>query len=667
LSSSGHRQPPVLWRPSEERLAQATLTRYTRWLAETRGLELAGYADLWQWSVDDLEGFWGSLWEFFDVQASAPYERVLASCAMPGAEWFPGARLNFAEHVFRGRDPDAVAIRHASELHELGELTWSELRRDVSRIASALRQLGVRPGERVAAYLPNVPEAVVALLGCASIGAVWSCCSPDFGPRSVVDRFAQIEPSVLLAVDGYRYGGRDFDRRDVLAHLGQELPNLRATVVLGHADPEPALAGLRNATRWGDFTGSGSTGDLAFEQLPFDHPLWILYSSGTTGLPKAIVQGHGGILLEHLKALGLHVDLREGDRLFWFTTTGWMMWNFLVGGLLTQASIVLHDGNPGHPDLGALWDLAERAEISCFGTSASYISACIKAGVTPHAGRDLSRLESVGSTGSPLSPEGFDWVHDELGADKWLFSLSGGSDLCTAFVGGVPTLPVYRGELQARALGAKVEAWDAHGRPLVGRVGELVITEPMPSMPLYLWNDQDGSRYRESYFDMFPGVWRHGDWIEITRRGTAVITGRSDATINRGGIRIGTSEIYRAVLAIDEVTDALAVDVPARERDGLILLFVVLRHGKELTDELTTTIRTRIRADCSPRHVPDEIHKIQAVPRTLSGKALEVPVKRILMGQRPADVVSRDALANPDALRYFEQLAPLLLRTADQP
>jgi acetoacetyl-CoA synthetase len=647
----------VLWRPSEERLACATLTRFTRWLEQTRSLAFPGYPELWQWSVDDLEGFWGAVWDFFDVQASAPYERVLGSRAMPGAEWFPGARLNFAEHVFRGRDPGAVAIRHACEGDEPGELTWAELRFQAGEIAAALRGLGVEPGDRVAAYLPNIPEAVAAFLACASIGAVWSACSPDFGPRSVADRFAQIEPVVLLAADGYRYGGRAIDRRDVVARLRDELPTLRATVLLPLLSPEPDPSSLPGATRWDDFLDSGAAGELRFAQVPFEHPLWILYSSGTTGLPKAIVQGHGGILLEHLKALGLHVDAQKHDRLFWFTTTGWMMWNFLVGGLLTPASIVLYDGNPGYPDLGALWALAERAGITCFGTSASFVAACLKAGVAPRAGRDLSRLASVGSTGSPLAPESFDWVYDELGPDVWLFSMSGGTDLCTAFVGGVPTLPVYRGELQARALGAKVEAWDERGRPRIGRVGELVIAEPMPSMPLYLWNDPQGERYRDSYFSMFPGVWQHGDWIEITDRGTAVITGRSDATINRGGIRIGTSEIYRAVLSLDEVVDALAVDVPSAGRDGAILLFVVLRDGAELTDELAAAIRARLRADCSPRHLPDEIYPLEAVPRTLSGKSLEVPIKRILAGQSAEDVVSRDALANPEALHFFEELA----------
>jgi len=633
-------EPPIVWTPSPERVASATITRYREWLNETRGLELDGYQELWQWSVDELEAFWESIWEFFEVEASEPYERVLTTREMPGARWFPGARLSYAEHVFRGREDADVAVRHASELRSVGEWTWGELRARAGAVAAVLREAGVLAGDRVAAYLPNIPETVAAFLGCASIGAIWSSCAPEFGVRSVVDRFAQIEPKVLLAVDGYRYGGRDFDRSEAISALQRELPTLARTFVL------PYLAG-------GDWELPDA--DLEPARLPFDHPLWVLYSSGTTGLPKAIVHGQGGILLEHLKKLRLHLDARAGDRLFWFTTTGWMMWNFLVGGLLSDASIVLFDGNPAHPDLGTLWDLADAAGITSFGTSAGYIAACQKADVEPQAGRDLSRLDSVGSTGSPLAPESFDWVRDRLGEEVWLFSTSGGTDVCTAFVGGVPTLPVYRGELQARALGAKVEAWSEDGYALVDEVGELVITEPMPSMPLYLWGDDDGSRYRESYFSTFPGVWRHGDWIEITERGTAIITGRSDATINRGGVRMGTSELYRSVLALDEIVDALAVDVPD-DRGSRMTLFVVLRDGSTLDEPLESEIRRRIREDCSPRHVPDRVLAAPEIPRTLSGKILEVPVKRLLMGDAADEVASRDSLANPAALDWFAHL-----------
>jgi acetoacetyl-CoA synthetase len=625
----------LLWEPSPAMVERAVLTRFMR----EHGSD--DYDALWRWSVTDLEGFWGSIWDFFGVQGS--YERVLASREMPGAVWFPGARLNYAEHLFAGKDPSALAIVHASELREQAEIDWGELRERTARIAAGLRALGVERGDRVAAYLPNIPEAMAAFLATASIGAVWSSCSPDFGARSVIDRFAQIEPKVLLAVDGYRYNGRDFDRADTVEMIAGEVGG--RVVRLGYLD----------GSGWEQ--GFEREGDLAFERVPFDHPLWVLYSSGTTGLPKAIVQGQGGILLEHLKKLNLHIDAQAGDRIFWFTTTGWMMWNFLVSALLTEAAVVLYDGSPGHPDMGVLWDLAERAGVTTFGTSAAYLGACMKAGVEPGAGRDLSALRAVGSTGSPLAPEGFRWVYDHVGDDTWLFSTSGGTDMCTAFVGGCPILPVYEGELQARALGAAVESWDPEGRPLVGAVGELVITQPMPSMPLYFWNDPGDERYRDSYFSVYPGVWRHGDWIEITERGTAIISGRSDSTINRGGIRMGTSEIYRAVLAVDDVVDALVVDLPREGEESWMPLFVVLRDGAELDDELVKAIRTRIREDCSPRHVPNEIVAVEEVPRTLSGKVLELPVKKILMGTPPEQAASRDSLANPASLDFFVEFA----------
>ncbi len=650
----------LLWEPSAELVERSRLREFIRWLERERGLGFGGYAELWQWSVDDLEGFWSAIWEFFEVQADGDPQPALASAEMPGARWFPNTSLNYAEHVFAGKDDDAVAILHASELRELGELTWGELRRQVAATAAGLRALGVERGDRVVAYAPNIPEAIVAFLATASIGAVWSSCSPDFGSASVIDRFAQIEPKVLFAVDGYRYGGKDFDRRDVVGQLQEAMPSLERTVVLPYLGEDPDLSGLSEAMRWDELLATGGDAPLEFDRVPFDHPLWVLYSSGTTGLPKAIVQGQGGILLEHLKKLNLHVDSHPGDRLFWFTTTGWMMWNFLVSGLLTEAAIVLYDGNPGHPDMNALWDLAERAGVTMFGTSAAYIGACMKAGVEPGSGRDLGALKAVGSTGSPLSPEGFDWIYRHVGENTWLFSTSGGTDLCTAFVGGVATLPVYRGEIQARALGAAVEAWDEDGEPVVEEVGELVVTEPMPSMPIYFWGDEDGSRYRESYFEMFPGVWRHGDWLELTRRGTAIIYGRSDSTINRGGIRMGTAEIYRAVLGIEEIVDALVVDLPRTGTDGWMPLFVVMRDGAELDGELPREIARRVREQCSPRHVPDEVFEITEVPRTLSGKVLEVPVKKILMGAPVEKAASRDSLANPASLDYFVDMAKRL-------
>jgi acetoacetyl-CoA synthetase len=638
--------PELLWTPSPERIERSKLRAYERWLARSRGLRFESYDELWRWSVDDLDAFWSSICEFFDVHFETPPDSVLGRREMPGAEWFPGARLNYAEHVFRGKRGGDVAIQHASELRELGGWTWDELRTRTAAVAAGLRAAGVGEGDRVVAYLPNIPETVAAFLACASIGAIWSSAAPEFGARSVIDRFAQIEPKVMLAIDGYRYGGKDFDRREIVNAIAAEIPSLERVVTLGYLD----------GSGWEDgFLVPGE--ELSFAAVAFDHPLWVLYSSGTTGLPKPIVHGHGGMLLEHLKKLHLHLDAHATDRVFWFSTTGWMMWNFLVGVLLTEASIILYDGNPGYPDLGSLWDLAERTGMTCFGTSAAFIASCMKAGVEPGDGRDLSALQSVGSTGSPLSPEGFRWVYDHLGADTWLFSTSGGTDVCTAFVGGVPTLPVYMGELQARALGANVQAWDPDGHALTDEVGELVITEPMPSMPIFFWGDPTGERYRASYFDTYPGVWRHGDWIMITSRGTAVIFGRSDSTINRGGVRMGTSEIYRAVLAVPQVLDALVVDLPKPGTDGWMTLFVVLRDGAELNDELIAQIRRRVREDCSPRHVPDEIRQIAEVPRTLSGKLLEVPVKRILMGTPVEQAASRESLANPAALDFFVGLA----------
>jgi acetoacetyl-CoA synthetase len=621
-----------IWAPSVERIERALITQFAR----RRGLP-EEYAELWRWSVENLEEFWAAIWDEYAVGERPA--TVLAARHMPGAEWFPTARVNYAAHLLRGKPDDRIAIRHSSESRDLGEWTWGELREQVGRIRAGLAALGVGEGDRVAAFLPNIPETVAAFLATASLGAIWSSAAPEFGARSVIDRFAQIEPKVLLAVDGYRYGGKDFDCSEKVAAIAAEIGG--ELVRFSYLDGEGWPA---------DFGGDAP---LEFADVAFGHPLWVLYSSGTTGLPKAIVHSHGGVLLEQLKKMHLHLDAQEGDRVFWFSTTGWMMWNFLVGALLTDASIVLYDGSPGGD---VLWDLAADAGITIFGGGAAYFAGAMKAGVEPTAGRDLSKLHAVGSTGSPLSPEAFAWIYDKLGMDTWLFSTSGGTDVCTAFVGGVPTLPVYIGELQAPSLACKVEAWSEQGEPLIGKVGELVITEPMPSMPIFLWGDAEGERYRETYFDMFPGVWRHGDWVEITDRHTAIIYGRSDSTINRAGVRMGTSEIYRAVLADDDIVDALVVDVPREGEENWMPLFVVLRQGV-LLENVVARIRKRIRDDCSPRHVPDTVHQIPEIPRTLSGKVLEVPVKRILMGTPPDQAASRDTLVNPDALDYFVRLA----------
>jgi acetoacetyl-CoA synthetase len=645
--------PAPLWTPSERRREDAQLTRYCRWLAERRGVRFDeyDYGALWRWSVEHLEDFYASVWEYFDVQAEPGYRAVLGRREMPGAEWFPGARLSYPRHVFRDRDDGAVAVRFASELRPAGAWTWGELRARTAALAAGMRAAGVRPGDRVAAYLPNIPEALAAGLACMSLGAVWSACSPDFGVRSVVDRFAQIEPVLLLAVDGYRYAGQDFSRLAEVAALQRSLPSVRQTVLLRYLDPEADVSALGDTVDWREFELAGT--ELWFEQVPSEHPLWVVYSSGTTGLPKPIVHSHGGMLVDQLKYVHFHFDAQPGDRMFWFTTTGWVMWNVMLGMLLSQASIIIFDGSPGFPDLGALWDLAEQTGMNLFGTSASYIVSCMKAGLRPAEGRDLSRLRAVGSTGSSLSAEGFEWVYRELGPDIWLNSSSGGTDVAGPFLCGVPWLPVYPAELQGRVLGVAVDSWDERGQSLVGETGELVVTRPTPAMPISFWGDTDGSRYRAAYFDVYPGVWRHGDWLRLTARGSGVLYGRSDATINRGGVRMGSAEIYRAVLTLPEIVDALVLDLPGEEGTGVMPMFVVLAEGRTLDAELLSRIRQTIRSECSPRHLPDRVFAVSELPRTLTGKTLEIPVKRLLMGAQVDQVASKDSLANPDALEWF--------------
>ena len=646
----------LLWEPSEELKENANISRYIRWLEDEKGLSFSDYGELWEWSVTELEEFWASIWEFFEVKASRPYERVLSQREMPGANWFEGAELNYAEHALRNARPDEPAVLYQSELRPLDQMTWREIQEKVAALAAGLKGLGVGRGDRVVAFVPNMPEALIGFLACASIGVIWSSCSPDFGLGAVVDRFAQIEPKVLFAVDGYRYGGKDYDRIEVVTRLQEEIPTLEKTVILPYLKEEPDTSDLENVVYWNEMLSRNEGAELQFEQVPFDHPLWVLYSSGTTGLPKAIVHGHGGILLEHLKKLILHVDLDTEDRFFWFTTTGWMMWNFLVSGLLAGSTILLYDGSPGYPDMNILWEFAEETGMTCFGTSAGYITSCMEAGIEPGRDFDLSALKSVGSTGAPLPPEGFEWVYEHVKEDLWLFSTSGGTDLCTAFVGGCPLLPVRVGELQCRSLGARVEAFDEEGNSLVDEVGEMVITEPMPSMPLYLWGDENGERFRDSYFDVYPGVWRHGDWIKIKPNGSAVIYGRSDAVINRGGVRMGTAEIYRAVDKVGEVQDSLVIDTK-KDGEDYMPLFVVLKEGVQLDDDLVRKIKKSIRETTSPRHVPDEVLTIPEVPRTLNGKKVEVPVKKILSGTPPEEAVSKDSLSNPNSLDFFVEQA----------
>ncbi|WP_042355900.1 acetoacetate--CoA ligase [Bacillus rubiinfantis] len=642
-----------LWQPSEKFQEESNLTRFMTWLAEKRGLQFTTYEQLWQWSVSDLQGFWSAIWHFFEIQSKSAYDTVLADKRMPGAVWFPGATLNYAEHIFRHQAGEKPAIIYETEIRQQAEVTWVELEQITAAVAAYLRGIGINQGDRVAAYVSNIHEAVISFLACASIGAVWSSCAPEFGIMSVIDRFKQIEPKVLIAVDGYRYGGKDFSRLDTVQQIEAELPTVEKTIIIPYLQMKPEISMLQNAVLWDEVLLEYQGTQLAFTHVPFDHPLWILYSSGTTGKPKAIVQSQGGILLEHVKLSGLQNDLKPEDRFFWYTTTGWMMWNVVVSGLLAGSTILLYDGNPGYPSYKKLWSFAESTKMTVLGTSASFLTSCMKAGLKPKEQFDLTHLKSIGSTGSPLPVSGFEWVYSEVKEDVWLFSTSGGTDLCTAFVGGAPLLPVYAGELQARSLGAAVKAFSEEGKELLDEIGELVITEPMPSMPIYFWNDKAGERYKDSYFDMYPNVWRHGDFIKITPRGSSIIYGRSDATINRGGVRMGTSEIYSALEGIPEVLDSLVVDLPISQEKSYLPLFIVLQEGVVISNELKSRIQQAIRQSCSPRHVPDDIIVVSELPKTLNGKKLEVPIKKILLGTPVEKAVNPGSLANPDSLQFF--------------
>ncbi|MGG0719310.1 acetoacetate--CoA ligase [Robertmurraya massiliosenegalensis] len=641
----------LLWEPSDQLKNESNMMSFMKWLKTNKNLQFNKYQQLWNWSVTEIEDFWESLWEYFQIKSVSPYTSVLSERKMPGSKWFEGATLNYTEHVFRNRDEHEIAILSKSETRPLEKMDWGILEKKVAAFASALRDSGIQKGERVAAYLPNIPEATIAFLACASIGAVWSGASPDFGSPTVIERFKQIEPRILIAIDGYRYGGKNFDRTETVREIKKAIPSIEKTVLIPYLNESSLNDQLENMILWEQFVAEHSDARLQFTPLPFDHPLWILFSSGTTGIPKAIVQGHGGILLEHLKQCALHMDLKKGDRFFWYTTTGWMMWNVVVSGLLAGSTILLYDGNPGFPTVETLWKFAEETGMTVFGTSASFILSCMNARIEPSK-FELSNLKALGSTGSPLPPEGFSWVYNKVKKDLWLASVSGGTDVCSAFVGGSPLLPVFAGEIQCRELGAKVEAYNEKGESVINEVGELVLTEPLPSMPLYFWNDPSGKRYRDSYFSLYPNIWRHGDWIKISTKGSCQIYGRSDSTINRGGIRIGTSEIYSAVEGMEEVADSLVIDV-----NNEVMLFVVLKKETDLTSFLESAIKQQIRLSCSPRHVPDQIYLIESVPRTLNGKKLEVPVKKILSGTPVSKSVNIGSLSNPTALEYFVKLA----------
>jgi acetoacetyl-CoA synthetase len=638
--------PTKLWEPPDALVDGALMTRYMHWL--DKGFET--YDELHRWSVEDLEGFWSAVAEFYAVRFATPPERVLGRREMPGAEWFPGATLNYAEHAVGGAD-DEVAVLAYSQTRDRVELTWEQLRDQVARARAGLARLGVGPGDRVVAYLPNIPETLVAFLATAGLGAIWASCAPEFGARSVVDRFGQVEPTVLLTVAGYGYGSKDIDRREQVAEIRAGLPTLRHVVHVPYGNQA-----LPDALGWAELIAE--PGELAWEPVPFAHPLCVLFSSGTTGKPKAIVHSHGGILLEHLKNHGLSWDLHEGDRILWFSTTAWMMWNALVSALLVGASIVMIDGNPLHPDLRWQWRLAEETGATLMGASPGFLMACRQEGVRPAAEFDLSRVRQIGAAGSPLPPEGYRWVAEQFGPDVLLNVGSGGTDVCSGIVQGSPLQPVWLGEIAGPCLGVDAQAFDEKGERVVGELGELVITAPMPSMPVGFWGDADGSRYRGTYFDTYPGVWRHGDWVRFSEVGSAVIAGRSDATLNRGGVRLGTAEFYRVVEELPEVADSLVVHLedPAGG-NGELLLYVQLRPGVDLDEALRRRISTALRTELSPRHIPDGIAAVPVVPRNRTGKKLELPAKKILLGAPLDDVASRDVLADPTSLDPFVAFA----------
>lgn len=639
-----------LWKPGKSLLDQSNLKRYIDWLFVKKGLYFRSYHDLWEWSVTDLEDFWESMWHYFNIKSHDLYLEVIQrpKAGMIGTKWFTRSKLNYAEHIFRNKTKDRPALLFQSENKELSEMSWATLESQVAALSTWLRQRGVKPGDRVAGVLPNIPQTIVAFLATNAVGAVWSSCSPDFGKAAVVDRFLQIEPKVLFVTDGYTYNGKVFDSAEYIQSLSTSFPSLKDIVLIDNIHSDVTAGQF---TAWDDIMHLPNNG-LEFDAVSFDHPIWILYSSGTTAKPKAITHSVGGCLLEHMKALMLHQNVKPGDRYFWYSTTGWMMWNYALGSLLCGATLVMYDGSPAYPSSQTLWTLAEEAKITHFGSGAAFYLASMKAGVSIASER-LKYLETIGSTGSPLTPEAFEWIYKQVKKDVWLISLSGGTDICSAFVGGCPMEPVYAGEIQCRMLGAKVEAFDEAGNPLIDELGEMVITQPMPSMPIYFWGDEGNARYMDSYYGVYPDVWRHGDWIKITSRKSVIIYGRSDATLNRDGVRIGTAEIYSAVESIPEVKDSLAVYLEKESGGGVISLYVVLVNGYELNEDIKTSIKQVLRTQYSPRHVPDTIQQVNDIPYTISGKKMEAPVKKILMGMDPAKVANPDTMRNPESLKQF--------------
>lgn len=641
--------PTLLWEPSKEFVENSNVAHYMRWLKENKNLSYDNYHSLWQWSTENIEAFWESIWQYFDIQHSGQYDSVLNGKEMPFFKWFEGTHLNYAEHIFRNAIDTRPAIIFKSEANPITEISWDTLTKRVASLQQFFIKSGIKSGDCIVGYLPCTPDATIAFLAANSLGAIWSSCSPDFGTQSVIERFEQIKPKILIAVDQYQYNGKEFDKSEVVESLVKAIPSLEKTIVIGDKKINDQFI------NWDAIT-TESSAKLKFERIPFDHPIWVLYSSGTTGLPKAITHSHGGILLEQLKYGAFHNNIKPGDRCFWYTTTGWMMWNYIQGSLLAGSTLVLYDGSPAYPSLESMWSFIEEAKINHFGTSAGFILANMKEEVNPQK-FNLSSLKSIGSTGSTLPPEGFEWVYKSIKSDLWLTSMSGGTDVCSAFVGGNPIWPVYAGEIQCRTLGCKLEAFSIEGKPVLNEVGEMVITKPLPSMPIYFWNDENHTRYLESYFEMYPGIWRHGDWTLITPRNGVIIYGRSDATLNRGGIRIGTSEIYRAVDKIPEVKDSMIICIEKEGGNFWMPLFVVMKSGNELTEDIIKNINQTIRSDYSPRHVPDTILEVKDLPYTISGKKTETPVKKVLMGQDPKKVVNKGALKNPESMEYFIELA----------
>ncbi len=654
-----------LWSPRPEFAEKSNVAKYMRWLKAERGLDFADYSALWNWSVTDLKGFWSSIWDHFQVQSDAPYRAVLEAPAngapIMGTQWFPGSRVNYAEHLLRAEAEagERTVFHHLSETRALAQMSWNELGRQVRILATQLRALGVEPGDRVVSYMPNVPETAIAMMATAAIGAVWSSAAPEFGVKTVIERFSQIEPKVLFAADGYRFGGKDFSREAEVRRISDALPSLEKIVWLPYLDEGAALPSLPNLVAWEALLSQPevSRTEFRYERVAHDHPLWVVFSSGTTGLPKAIVHSHIGVLAEHLKLLSFHLNLGPESVMFFYSTTGWMMWNLLLAALLTGSAIVLYDGNPAHPTPDFLWQLAADTGTSSFGASPTFVQMMEKAGLRPGEKFDLSRLESIVVAGAPSTPETFDWFYRCVKQDLWVTSQSGGTEICSGFVGAAPTLPVHAGEIQTRMLGMDVHAWSDDGKELIDEVGELVVTSPFPSMPIKFWNDAEDKRYSESYFEVFPGTWRHGDFIKINARGGCYIYGRSDSTLNRYGVRIGTAEIYRAVEQVDEVADSLIVCVELPGGNFFMPLFVKLKPGQTLDETVARKINAKLRSDCSPRHVPDKIYAVDAVPYTLTGKKMEVPVRKLLLGLPLEKAASRDAMMNPDAIDYFVRFA----------